>query len=54
MNVGVGFEAIGASSWVLIATFFPVMVLSTVGAFLLILAEPRGVGETESFKAPGN
>jgi len=54
VNVGVGFEAIGASSWVLIATFFPVMVLSTVREFLLIFAEPRGVGETEEFKAPGN
>jgi hypothetical protein len=30
------------------------MVLRTVRAFLLILAEPRGVAEAEAFKAPGN
>jgi hypothetical protein len=54
MDVGVCFKATGASSWVLIATFFPVMVLSTVRAFLLILGEPRGVAEAEAFKAPGN
>jgi len=45
VDVGVCFEAIGASSLVLIATFFPVMVLSTVRALLLILAEPRSVTE---------
>jgi hypothetical protein len=28
------------------------MVLSTVGAFLLVFVEPRGVFEAEAFKAP--
>jgi len=46
--------AIGASSWVLISAIFPVTVLSTVGTFLLVLAEPRGVAEAEAFKASGN
>jgi hypothetical protein len=54
VDVGICFEAIGASRWVLIATFFPVIVLSTVRAFLLILAEPRDVAEAEAFKASGN
>ena len=54
VDVGVCFEATGASSLVPIATFFPVMVLSTVRAFLLILAERRGVAEAEEFKTPGN
>jgi hypothetical protein len=40
--------------WVLISTFFPVMVPSTVGAYLLVLAEPRDVAEAEAFKASGN
>jgi hypothetical protein len=30
------------------------MVFSTAGAFLLVLAEPRGVAEAEAFKATGN
>ena len=54
MDVGVCFETAGASRRVLIVTFFSVMVLSTVRAFLLILTEPTGVAEAEAFKAPGN
>jgi hypothetical protein len=54
VDARVCFEASGASSWVLTATFFPVMVLSTVRAFLLILTERRGVAKAKTFKATGN
>ena len=53
MDVGVSFEAVGASSCVLIATFFPVMVFSTVRT-LLVLAELKVVAEAEALKSPGN
>ena len=38
----------------LISALFPVVVLSTIGAFLLALTESRSVADAEAFKASGN
>jgi len=45
--VCVCFGAVGAAYYVFIAAFLPVVVVCTVGAFCLVLAEAHGVSETD-------
>jgi hypothetical protein len=54
VDVGVFFEAVGATSLVLITALFPVVVLLAVRAFLMALTGSRSVAEAEALKASGN
>jgi hypothetical protein len=52
--VGVGFSAVGAAYRVFFVALFPMVILGTLWAFLLVLTKPSGVVEAKAFEAPSN
>jgi len=54
VDVGVCFEAVGATCLMFTTTLLPVVVLSAIRAFLLSMTEFRGASEAEAFKASGD
>jgi hypothetical protein len=53
VDVGVFFEAVGATSLVLITALFPVVFFRAIRSFLMGLTESRSVAETEALKESG-